>query len=363
MQNLKVTLPVIGTDKLADNAVTTSKLSDGAVTTGKLVDESVTWLKLVPEARKSNPNLLDNAYFIGGGSQQGGGQFPINQRGLTEYTAGGYTIDRWRANISSTSRLLLQPDGVVLSNTAANYAPLCQPFESAVVNLAGKTVTLSFLVSEVTCGSYEVFISNENTAGVAGKPIAVKHFTEAGLASITVDIPNSLPNKYINVFIAIDAPSAGGTAGDLKVAAAKLELGDHQTLACESAGGGGWKLNNLPNFTDELIRCQRYQRIIPIQTIISGHITESGTVFETPLPDGMRESNPTFLFDGATATIRTVDGYSSIATYTNPGIISKLYGSNTKMSFKIADGSVIGPNNAPATLVLYSSNILIDKNL
>lgn len=26
-------------------------------------------------------NLLDNWYFVGGGSQQGGGQFPINQRG------------------------------------------------------------------------------------------------------------------------------------------------------------------------------------------------------------------------------------------------------------------------------------------
>jgi hypothetical protein len=33
-----------------------------------------------------NPNLLDNWYFGN----------PVNQRGQTEYTAAGYTIDRWR---------------------------------------------------------------------------------------------------------------------------------------------------------------------------------------------------------------------------------------------------------------------------
>lgn len=35
---------------------------------------------------RPNRNLLDNWYFVGGGSQQGGGQFPINQRGETSYS-------------------------------------------------------------------------------------------------------------------------------------------------------------------------------------------------------------------------------------------------------------------------------------
>ena len=30
---------------------------------------------------RPNRNLLDNWYFVGGGSQQGGGSFPVNQRG------------------------------------------------------------------------------------------------------------------------------------------------------------------------------------------------------------------------------------------------------------------------------------------
>ena len=41
-------------------------------------------------------NLLDNWYFVGGGSQQGGGQFPINQRGETSRSGSGGFIDRWK---------------------------------------------------------------------------------------------------------------------------------------------------------------------------------------------------------------------------------------------------------------------------
>lgn len=44
-----------------------------------------------------NENLLDNWYFVGGGSQQGGGQFPINQRGQTSYSGTNQNaIDRWK---------------------------------------------------------------------------------------------------------------------------------------------------------------------------------------------------------------------------------------------------------------------------
>ena len=44
----------------------------------------------------SNRNLLDNAYFVGGGSQLGDGVFPINQRGTTFYSLPyGNIFDRW----------------------------------------------------------------------------------------------------------------------------------------------------------------------------------------------------------------------------------------------------------------------------
>lgn len=62
----------------------------------------------------TNPNLLDNWYFAGGGSQLGGGQFPINQRGQTEYIGAGYAIDRFRL-IDPNSKLAIQDDKITLS--------------------------------------------------------------------------------------------------------------------------------------------------------------------------------------------------------------------------------------------------------
>ena len=56
--------------------------------------------------RKPNRNLFRNPYFIGGGSQQGAGIFPVNQRGLTNYSTAGYTIDRWSMGMATHSLTL-----------------------------------------------------------------------------------------------------------------------------------------------------------------------------------------------------------------------------------------------------------------
>ena len=52
------------------------------------------------------PNLLDNAYFVGGGT--GWGVFPVNQTGKTSYGA-GHAFDRWRLNGGTCT---LKPSGV-----------------------------------------------------------------------------------------------------------------------------------------------------------------------------------------------------------------------------------------------------------
>lgn len=68
----------------------------------------------------SNPNLLDNCYFVGGGSQLGHGKFPINQRGATSYTGAGRMIDRWVGQ-NSAGTMTLTADGLVFSNTSSGY--------------------------------------------------------------------------------------------------------------------------------------------------------------------------------------------------------------------------------------------------
>ena len=63
---------------------------------------------------RPNRNLLDNWYFVGGGSQQGGGQFPINQMGQTSYHESGNIFDRFK-NVGSPANLALVPDGIKMT--------------------------------------------------------------------------------------------------------------------------------------------------------------------------------------------------------------------------------------------------------
>ena len=65
------------------------------------------------------PNLLDNAYFVGGGT--GWGVFPVNQRGVSgTISTPGYFIDRWKL-VSGTVQITSA--GLVLNGTIAQILP------------------------------------------------------------------------------------------------------------------------------------------------------------------------------------------------------------------------------------------------
>lgn len=69
--------------------------------------------KVIVSSIKNTPvvNLLDNSNFLN----------PINQRGLTEYSGSGYTIDRWRTwNDSAT--LSVSNNGITINNIIWQYA-------------------------------------------------------------------------------------------------------------------------------------------------------------------------------------------------------------------------------------------------
>ena len=196
----------------------------------------------------SNPNLLDNWYFIGGGSQQGGGQLPINQRGQTEYAgsaAGTYTLDRWLFENKSSSggSLTITDAGIQFSRGDDGYSSLIQRFEDK--SLAGVCVTFSILCQD---GLYQVnfpFLGSP-AAGVACGPFRV-YCISSGL------------------YIRLLANSASSVTP--VIYAVKLELGDHQTLAHQDADGN-WVLNDLPpNKALELAKCQRYFEKLHIQHI------------------------------------------------------------------------------------------------
>lgn len=184
----------------------------------------------------SNPNLLDNWYLVGGGSQQGGGQFPVNQGALPKYSDNWtYTIDRWRKVAAGT--VTVKPYAVAVPKSEV----LWQPIEQALYDyLVGKTVTVSLLLHTGE------LISGSGTIPAFGSPAVI--FSNDRVVMYFVANDESKPHFAFN----------NSSEGTLHYCAAKVELGDHQTLARQTADGK-WVLNDPPpNFQQELAKCQRY---------------------------------------------------------------------------------------------------------
>ena len=263
------------------------------------------------------PNILDNWYFVGGGSQQGGGQFPINQRGKTSYSY-GYTVDRLY-NRSSNVQTDVATDGIKFTNLTdpantknmfINEALECRD------RILGQTVTLSVLVAEVSnSAEARIQISNANAVNLNTDNLGSSQwFTSPGLYSVTVTIPNTVTYSYIHATMLLRDTSAKNSY--IVVKAWKLELGDTQTLA--HLENGEWVLNELPNYQEQLARCQRHLYIMNTYGATDARFamgqTMTGTtadfLIEPPVP--MR-TVPTLTTSGSLAVIRASNSYT--ATY------------------------------------------------
>lgn len=187
-------------------------------------------------ASLSNQNLLDNAYFKGGGSQQGGGQFPINQRGQNSYNATGGIMDRWFLGTGAAIggvAVTLSADGLVLNgNTQYQYTLMRQTLSAPV--LSGQTYTLSVLLANGTL--------------VQASGLATVEATTWCHLQIT-------PTSYIRA-VGLNTVEIVETTEASPIKALKMEAGSHQTLAHQE--NGQWVINETPDYGEELAKCQRY---------------------------------------------------------------------------------------------------------
>lgn len=95
-----------GPNQVSDNTSTTLNgvlFGNGRTVSAKALDSADGAASTESVAEKlpiygMGKNLLRNWYFVGGGSQQGAGIFPINSRGNTTYTGSTSTIDGWHTN-------------------------------------------------------------------------------------------------------------------------------------------------------------------------------------------------------------------------------------------------------------------------
>lgn len=271
-----------------------------------------------------NPNLLDNWYFGN----------PVNQRGQTEYSAAGYTVDRWKLSQWNTDEVAakLKKTGLNISGSAEGKANSTYIEENIDSPFAGKTVTISAIISEINKNSNTLclFLRANNTL-LHSCPIK-----STGLVSTTYTFANNF-DGIVGFEIGQGGSEGGSGSCDFTIIAAKLELGDTQTLAHKE--NGVWVLNEIPDFGEQLARCQRYcvafnqyDTFFPTDT--------SDFIVELPCP--MRIS-PTIINPG------------NITNVTNPTVARYNVGSN-----QLRLRSTTTHNNAKAVcsgLVLFSADL------
>lgn len=253
----------------------------------------------VAEALNTKPNrsLLDNWYFAGGGTD---GTLPVNQRRQMSYSNQGNIFDRWSVSKSSSAAYTaeLLDDGVQISVTGedpnSDYVLFHQRFPAEGIDLS-RDVCLSFI-----CNG-ELYQNH----GTNGNVVA----TISGLNRAEISVSE---DTIILRFVLMS-----GTSYKLK--AVKVEYGSQQTLAHQDEDGN-WVLNEIPDYGEELAKCQRY--LIPMDANCCWGFASSETTAYLffPLPVSMRTTPvvqgnpPTSLFpvDGNSVTALSVFSPSAI---------------------------------------------------
>ncbi len=185
-------------------------------------------------AANTNPNLLDNWYWVGGGTA---GKFPVNQRGKNYYESHDYMIDRWKSDSpwGGVLKLATQAEGVVLEGNVepsypTSYAELTQYINNPPV---GKTVTVSVLADIVSPDS------EGETPYVWINALEGMQISSTGLTQRSFVFPSGGTTFRITI------PNGGSSPSSIRIQAVKLEVGSFSTLLQDAA----------PDYGEELMRC------------------------------------------------------------------------------------------------------------
>lgn len=192
------------------------------------------FLALLEKAgQTSNRNLLDNWYFGN----------PVNQRGISSGNGpvNAYGIDRWKFLNAGT--LTIGSDYIAIASDE-HYYTLQQYIEPGrFAGVIGMTATLSALVKgngrlKITLGS--------SSAGAYSDYFSSSDWTLVQMQGTIVS------GTEYHIYT-----QARKGRGNLYIKAVKLELGSQQTLAHQDTSGN-WVLNEIPNYAEELAKCQRF---------------------------------------------------------------------------------------------------------
>lgn len=305
----------------------------------------------------ARPNLLDNWFFYGGGSQAGGGRFPINQQGQTSKSTEGYFCDRWRkSNGNGTVSLLTS--GMQIVGTGSATAAIHQPIEYSN-RLLGRQVTVSMLnAAGATASATCTLPSNLPETDT-------QYASTSAVGNVTVAIRGDSSFFYVQLL----ATATSSTA----IVAVKLELGPNQTLARQV--GSIWVPTEIPNFSIELLTCQRFMVVFKktasgndssysTDGIGFGSFMESRYVYGfIPLPVEMR-TTPTL--SGTIAAHFVDTGGDNTYDTISVGDISAKHIHPNGLSFRSQDTYATGASsyyNAAVILAATTRGCVLDANL
>ena len=201
--------------------------------------------------RLSGENILVNGYLAS----------PINQRGQTSYQdtsgTGALCIDHWWITNHTIASPETSPEkGELYLNYPADTAGMyifLQKIEKFAA-FRGKTLTFSMLFKNLT-GSVNLQVQFQ--PDYSGQAYSAS-ITAPGLASVTFTVPEDAQMLWVCLVATEIVPFY------VKAVAAKLELGEEQTLARQE--GASWTLlDPPPDPALELAKCQRYYERVAFQ--------------------------------------------------------------------------------------------------
>lgn len=234
----------------------------------------------------SNPNLLDNWYFVN----------PVNQLGKTQYTEANsrYTIDRWGFNHrNSTATVSVMDDGIKIECTS--YTSGSNPiFTQYMKGIPAGTYTISVLCKDVT-GTIGMLFEQNYSPWTNDAEITQ---LQNGLNEVTFTIDGTVREYGLHFHFT--------SVSTITLVACKLERSNHQTLTHQDSNGN-WVLNEIPNYVNELLKCQRYfmsfNYLSTNYYVIGNGVASNSTVVIDIITPVAMYRNPSVLYGG---TIRLI---------------------------------------------------------
>lgn len=215
-------------------------------------------------------NLLDNSDFTN----------PVNQRGQTNYTGAGYTIDRWKAGVSDCSMYVNAGQSVAFNTkTEGVNAYWRQYLPHSLSQLEGKTFTLAIK---------DTWGKTHCASGVY--PTSAPSDTKSVIWI----------NMYENVSIVLYCTTDG-------TAFVQLTTKKSVPIVWAALYEGSYDASTLPayvpkGYAAELAECQRYYVYINSGAWMTGfYKIGEGLCVEIPTAGNIRINNPTVILDNPKA--------------------------------------------------------------